>query len=105
MQGKAMDIKGQTNVGGDMDPSIVKADSSSDQEGQTFPPLSEALDSRSQGKFCPNIICAHRLQGCTFVLPAFLFFSLFALGTLEACNAWFGLVVATRLCITCPKPA
>jgi hypothetical protein len=82
-----MDIKGQPNFGGDMDPSIVKADSSSDQEGQTFPPLWEALDSRRQGKFCPNIICAHRLQGCTLVLPAFLLFSLFALGTLVwACN-------------------
>jgi hypothetical protein len=100
-----MDIKGQPNFGGDMDPSIVKADSSSDQEGQTFRPLWEALDLTSQGKFCPNIICAHRLQGCTFVLPAFFVPSLFALGTLEACCAWFGLVMATSLCITCPKPA
>ncbi len=100
-----MDIKGQPNFSGDMDPSIVKADSSSDQEGQTFPPLWEALDSRSQAKFCPNIICAHRLQGCTFVLPAFLFFSLFAFGTSEACYAWFGLVMATRLSIMWPKPA
>jgi hypothetical protein len=72
MQGKARDVKGQPNFGGDMDPSIVKADSSSDQEGQTFPPLWEALDSRSQGKFWPNIIYVH--TDCRAVLLYCLLF-------------------------------